>query len=43
MNKWNGFIFPMGFFVVVKEGKVRVGKADPVTKEVIEWYDYKDV
>lgn len=37
MNNWEGFAFPMGFFVGFKDGKVAIGKRDPVTKQVIDW------
>lgn len=37
--KWIGFKLGMGFFIVWNEGKVRYGKCDPITKEVIEWYE----
>jgi hypothetical protein len=40
--EWTGFKFPMGFFVVIKDGNVRFGKCNPVTKEVIEWYEFED-
>jgi len=39
LTEWKGFKFPLGFFVVISpEGKMAVGKCDPITKEVIEWY-----
>lgn len=39
---WNGFHFPMGFFILTTprgDGKNRVafGKIDPVTKEMKKW------
>jgi len=38
--KWKGFKFPMGFFILQSEdGRVRIGKCDPVTKEIIEIYE----
>lgn len=33
---WKGFKFPMGFYCVVSEdGRVKIGKCDPITKEII--------
>lgn len=40
--EWNGFHFPMGFFTVFNEkGEMRFGKCDPITKEVLDLYQYK--
>jgi hypothetical protein len=38
--KWNGFKFPMGLFIVWDEDhkQIRIGKCDPFTKEIIEWF-----
>jgi hypothetical protein len=36
--------FPMGFFIgVTEDGRVVFGKRDPVTKEVLEIYEYKPI
>lgn len=33
--------FPMGFFVgVTADGRVVFGKRDPITKEILEIYEY---
>ena len=41
MTEWKGFKFPMGFFVVVdSQGNIRFGKCDPLTNDVMQWYDY---
>lgn len=39
---WKGFKLPMGFFLVWHEDKFRFGKCDPITKEMIEWYDFEE-
>lgn len=40
MKEYKGFKFPMGFFIVHDEnGKMKFGKCDPVTKEVLESYE----
>lgn len=38
-NLWKGFKFPMGFFLVWKDEKLVAGKCDPLTKEVLHWYE----
>lgn len=40
-TEWNGFKFPMGFFIVYHENKLRFGKCNPLTNGVIEWYEFK--
>jgi hypothetical protein len=37
LKTWIGFKFKMGAFIVINANKVRIGKCDPETKEVIEW------
>ncbi len=33
--------FPMGFFIgVTEDGRIIFGKRDPITKEVLEVYEY---
>lgn len=39
MIEWKGFKLPMGFFLITDGKTVRIGKCDPLTKEVIEWYE----
>jgi hypothetical protein len=39
LKTWTGFKFKMGAFIVINANKVRIGKCDPETKEVIEWYE----
>lgn len=41
--EWKGFMLNMGaFFVHCSDGKrFSMGKCDPITKEVLEWYEYK--
>ena len=41
-NIWKGFKLPMGFFMVWKDGEVRAGKCDPLTKAVLHWYEIKE-
>lgn len=41
MSEWKGLNFTAGFFVVWKDGKFRFGKCDPVTKKIIQWYEYE--
>jgi len=37
-NVWKGFKLPMGGFMVwSQDGKMALGKCDPITREVIEW------
>lgn len=40
MTEWNVYMFPMGFFFATHDGKIRFGKADPLTKKILEWYEY---
>jgi len=40
MNRWDGMVFPMGFFLVSDDnGGLRMGKCDPLTREILEWYE----
>lgn len=39
MTEWKGFKLPMDFFLVWNGEKFRIGKCDPITKEIIEWYE----
>lgn len=39
MTKWDGFMLKSGLFFVFKDGIVRIGKCNPATKEVLEWYE----
>ena len=43
MTTWKGFRFPMGtFFVRSPDSRFRWGKSDPLTKKVIEWYEFEE-
>lgn len=38
--EWKGFKLSMGFFIVwSKDGRIKYGKCDPLTKKVIELYE----
>lgn len=36
--------FPMGFFVgVAQDGRIIFGRRDPITKEILEIYEYEQL
>lgn len=41
--KWEGFKLPMGFFICWSfDGKMAIGKKDPVTNEILEMYIFDE-
>ena len=40
--EWTINMFPMGaFWANCTDGRFAVGKCDPITKEILEWYEFR--